>query len=42
LAHVSAVPPWHTGCLFVPSHAVFLPLFFRFVVLVTIHSYDPF
>jgi hypothetical protein len=30
-AHVLAVRPWHTGCLFVSSHAVSLS---RLVVLV--------
>jgi hypothetical protein len=33
-AHVLAARPWHTGYLFVSSHAVFLPLSFRFDVLV--------
>jgi hypothetical protein len=33
-AYVLAVRPWHTGCLFVSSHAVLLSSSFRFVVLV--------
>jgi hypothetical protein len=40
-ARVLAARPWHTGCTFVSSHAVFLSSFFRFDVLVTIYLYDP-